>query len=163
MRYEELKGSELEFGNVTMECENIPVIEIHIKETGQSVGWLAPFRAYSFQVSGSPTGQIDLGSTNVVGLCNCIIDDNDRYGYGYNSNLNAAETSKEFIAAMAALAVNQFASNHKFIVPSCKWTNWDFVEEHKDWSWINVNFSEFVEKTFQFLKALKDENENENN
>lgn len=158
MRYEELKGMELEFGNVTMECENIPVIEIHIKETGQSVGWLAPFRAYSFQVSGSPTGQIDLGSTHVVGLCNCIIDDNDRYGYGYNSNLNAAETSKEFIAAMAALAVNQFASNHKFIVPSCKWMNWDFVKDNLEYDFTNPKFSEFVEKTYQFLLKLKNEN-----
>lgn len=160
MRYEELKGMELEFGNVTIECERIPVIEIHIKETGQSVGWLAPFRAYSFQVSGSPTGNIDLGSTHVIGLCNCIIDNIDRYGYGYQTNATADETSKELIAAMASLAVNQFASNNKFIVPTCQWMNWDYVKDNTEYSFTNPNFSEFVEKTFQFLKTLKAENEN---
>lgn len=158
MRYEELKCMELEFGKVTIECECIPVIEIHVKETGQSVGWLAPFRAYRFQVSGSPTGDGDFGSTEVIGLCNCIIDDNDRHGYGYQTNLTKEETAKEFIAAMSSLALNKFASRYKFISPSCDWTNWDFVEEHKDWSWLNVNFSEFVEKTYQFLSELKNEN-----
>ena len=50
----------------------IPVLEIRYKDT---VGYLSPFRAYRFQVSGTADGQCDMGSSRVTRLTELRTDE----------------------------------------------------------------------------------------
>jgi hypothetical protein len=48
--------------------EGMPTLRIETNDPKIGTGYLHPFRAYSFQVSGTPDGQGDLGSTSVMDL-----------------------------------------------------------------------------------------------
>jgi hypothetical protein len=63
-------GYELTFGQITFsERTSMPIIEVVLKndETSKIVGYLSPFRRYSFQVSMTVDGDGDMGSTEVSG------------------------------------------------------------------------------------------------
>lgn len=55
---------------VLTQYEGIPVLQV-TQEDGK-IGFLAPFRGYCFQVSGSIDGIRDLGASTVVGLGNLL-------------------------------------------------------------------------------------------
>ena len=59
--------------------EGVPVLKV-TQEDGK-VGYLAPFRGYCFQVSGSLEGVGDLGASTVVGLGNFLKSDLVRQPY----------------------------------------------------------------------------------
>jgi len=59
--------------------EGVPVLKV-TQEDGK-VGYLAPFRGYCFQVSGSLEGVRDLGASTVVGLGNFLKSDLVRQPY----------------------------------------------------------------------------------
>lgn len=77
-------------------------IGVLTNEDGDEVGYLAPFRAYSFQVSATFDGHSDLGSTQVFGLNNLL---DARFGternLGYQSNLKM-DTVKVYLLKLAA-------------------------------------------------------------
>ena len=68
------EGAKLIWGECKLYNDEIPVIELKVKDSDIIVGYLSPFRCYRFQVSGTFDGQGDYGCTEVIGLANCIID-----------------------------------------------------------------------------------------
>lgn len=87
-------------------------IGILTDDAGHEVGYLAPFRGYSFQVSATFEGHSDLGSTQVFGLNN-ILD--ARLGternIGYQSNLRMDSVKLYMLKLAAKEAVNKFCAN----------------------------------------------------
>ena len=81
---------------------------IYTDAVGTAV-YLAPFRGYSFQVSGNMDGDGDYGSTPVVGLNN-ILD--ARYGtckkVGYQSNSSMKNMGRNVLFMMAEYTLRQF-------------------------------------------------------
>ena len=77
-------------------------IGILTNDDGMEVGYLSPFRGYSFQVSATFEGHSDLGSTQVFGLNNLL---DARFGternLGYQSNLRM-DTVKVYLLKLAA-------------------------------------------------------------
>jgi hypothetical protein len=64
-------------GETEMTEGGMPIAPVYVVDEngavqcgGEEVGWLAPFRGYKFQVSGSKEGSGDMGSSQVVGLKN---------------------------------------------------------------------------------------------
>ena len=104
-----IKVQTLVLGKTTFEgYSRIPVVAL-VNGEGREVGYLSPFRGYSFQVSGDRDGQGDLGSSQVIGLNN-IMD--ARLGtsrnLGYQSNLTQISTKAELLKGQAMLAINKF-------------------------------------------------------
>ena len=77
-------------------------IGILTNDDGMEVGYLSPFRGYSFQVSATFEGHSNLGSTQVFGLNNLL---DARFGternLGYQSNLRM-DTVKVYLLKLAA-------------------------------------------------------------
>lgn len=59
--------------------EGVPVLKV--TQEDNSTGYLAPFRGYCFQVSGSLEGIRDLGASTVVGLGNFVLAGLERQPY----------------------------------------------------------------------------------
>lgn len=123
------------WGELRMYENFMPVLEIKVDDT--VVGYLAPFRGYRFQVSGTFNGQGDYGSSEVVGLKNAIIKStgsSDESWY-YRSNCNAHNTSIEMLLGLATIAVAKFCRNRDYIMPDINLYCWrdehvlnDFIE-----------------------------------
>ena len=132
---EELKAPRATFGELRMYENFMPVLEI--KVNGKVVGYLAPFRGYRFQVSGTFDGDGDYGSSEVVGLKNAILkstgtSNNSLY---YRSNCNAHDTSIEMLLGLATIALAKFCRNRNYIIPDINLYCWkddhvlnDFLE-----------------------------------
>ena len=87
-------------------------IGILTNSKGMEVGYLSPFRGYSFQVSATFEGHSDLGSTQVFGLNNLL---DARFGternIGYQSNLRMDSVKLYMLELAAKEAVNKFCAN----------------------------------------------------
>lgn len=113
----------LKYVGITHSSESkIPVLEINLVEKGHDEAletvYLCPFRAYSFQVCGTPSGEWDFGSSVVIGLANCIITPNQKSGVGYQSNANFNGQSKELLSGQAAIALISYAHRKGAVIPS---------------------------------------------
>lgn len=133
-------------------CNGLPILHVVIKDhsiihDGKSLivreGWLSPFRAYRFQVSGSPDGQWDYGSSDVIGLKHCICDKNET-GYGYQSNYGNVGISKQLMLGQIVLALVQWTKSDadlgKYNISNIT---------HRDSSMI-----EFVDKCYEWLTSI---------
>lgn len=132
--------------------ENIKMpIGILTDENGEEVGYLSPFRNYCFQVSGTFDGQMDLGSSKVIGLGNVWNAKKSRSEIGYQTNLNWYDTKKELLKGQAALAImsfeNYFGGEYKFISSNFgekKLSNGETV-------WVNDDLDWFIEEVAIYL------------
>ena len=132
---EELKAPRATFGELRMYENFMPVLEIKVND--KVVGYLAPFRGYRFQVSGTFDGEGDYGSSEVVGLKNAILKStgtSDESLY-YRSNCNTHDTSIEMLLGLATIAVAKFCRNRNYIMPDINLYCWkdkhvlnDFLE-----------------------------------
>lgn len=93
-------------------------IAILVDESGEEVGYLSPFRKYSFQVSGTFEGQGDMGSTRVVGLMNILGSTSD---VNQPANCGWDETRRELLKGMASMAIMQFCGNHGYVYRDQYW------------------------------------------
>ncbi|MCM1213984.1 MAG: hypothetical protein NC548_05640 [Lachnospiraceae bacterium] len=97
--------------------DKIPVA-ILVDETGKAVGYLAPFRAYAFQVSSTFEGTGCLGSSEVFGLKNVIhsasgsVIKNPENRKGYQSNMSWTETTEMLLRGAALIAIQDFAERN---------------------------------------------------
>lgn len=124
---------------------DIPVIHCVIKDDNDQVineGWLAPFRAYCFQVSGTPTGQGDKGSSFVIGLKHCI-DINTDNRPGYQSNCGLEGISKELLLGQALIAITKWAGKG---VDLGQWDAKRFPEPNQ--------MAKFIDASYEWLKGL---------
>lgn len=97
------------------ECEDvhIPVLHVVIKDDNNEIvkeGWLSPFRAYRFQVSGTIEGFGDYGSSEVIGLKHCI-DLSYGDGIGYQSNHDAKGIGKQLLLGQALIAMTKWTGS----------------------------------------------------
>ena len=137
--------NKIKFGKMEM-YEDIPVLDLKVNE--EIVGWLSPFRCYSFQVSGTKEGQNNLGSIRVVGLANCIVE-NVKFGPGYITICNTKEISMELLSAMASLALVEFANRQKLIVPKCKWHYSNYCPEEQE------EYTKFINAVYDYVLKYK--------
>lgn len=126
---EELKAPRATFGELRM-YELHPVLEIKVND--KVVGYLAPFRGYRFQVSGTFDGEDDYGSSEVVGLKNAILKST---GTSDDSLHYAHDTSIEMLLGLATIALAKFCRNRNYIIPDINLYCWkddhvlnDFLE-----------------------------------
>lgn len=115
---------EIRFGKTYLYEGTIPCIEV-IVDNGEKIQkrYLSAFRDYCFQVSGTWNGEHDMGSTPIFGL--------DTFGSIEQrgiSNINQKSTVKYFIAAVAAMAINQFA----YRLPSWDKDIYEFEHRNED-------------------------------
>lgn len=132
---EELKAPRATFGELRIYENFMPVLEIKVND--KVVGYLAPFRGYRFQVSGTFDGEGDYGSSEVVGLKNAILKNtgtSDDSWY-YRSNCNTHDTSIEMLLGLATIALAKFCRNRNYIIPDINLYCWkddhvlnDFLE-----------------------------------
>ena len=113
----------LKYVGITHSTESkIPVLEINLVEKGHDevldTVYLCPFRAYSFQVCGTPSGEWDFGASTVIGLANCIITPNHHSGVGYQSNVDFDGQSKELLSGQAAIALISYAHRKGAVIPN---------------------------------------------
>lgn len=130
-----------------LEIENIgktriPVLYVVIKDcdTKEIVkkGWLSPFRAYSFQVSGSPDGVGDCGASKVIGLKHCIYFSSNDSGIGFQSNYDAKGIGKQLLLGQALIALLKWADHSDMGEWDHRWYNEEnqlskFIDECYDW------------------------------
>lgn len=100
------------YGEV-LEHEGIPVLEIKmdIDNDGHQENrtfYLAPFRCYKFQVSGTIEGQMDYGSGQVIGLKNITSSEMDGSGRGFESNATPRGIQFEILQGLANNAIMNF-------------------------------------------------------
>lgn len=97
-------------GIISVEAKlgDIPQAVIGDIETGEELGYLTPFRACSFQVSGDRRGSGDYGSTQVFGINNVLMSETKGHA---PSNMNWTETQFELLKGMACMACLKFASH----------------------------------------------------
>jgi hypothetical protein len=81
-------------------------IAVLVNENGDEIGFLSPFRGYSFQVSGDFEGHGDMGSSRVIGLANVLTAELPKQIAP--SNLYWEETKKELLKGQAMLALYNF-------------------------------------------------------
>ena len=102
----------IKFGEMEL-VNGIPVMEVFIKSSDDdkilTKGYLAPFRQYCFQVSGTKDGSGDHGSSDVIGLKHCMIPTLGE-GIGFQSNNSPEGVTKELLLGQAAIAVVQYAA-----------------------------------------------------
>ena len=119
--------TEARFGEVSL-VYGMPVIEIIIPRGGDNtpdddrVGYLAPFRGYKFQVSATPDGQGDCGSTTVIGLGHLrgvmsARDENDHTHWAFRSNRKPKGILEEVVAAYAVVAIEKFCHDNLAFCP----------------------------------------------
>lgn len=121
---------------------NMPVLEIDIGIVDNVKGYLSPFRYYKFQVSETKAGEVDLGSSAIVGLKH-FTDIIPSTGIGYDHN---QDPCKEGLKALASSALMQFIT-----YPS--------VANKIDMSVIDViihsnEFDEFIDRVIIDLKSI---------
>lgn len=89
----------------------MPIIEV--LNDGKCVGYLSPFRMYSFQVSMTADGQWDMGSSPVLGLKNVLeATVPSTRGFGYQSNLTwNGEAQACLLKGLALQALVEYASH----------------------------------------------------
>ena len=103
-----MKKFNVVFGEIIQEEGHIPHIEVLIKdEEGQKIttGYLSPFRAYCFQVSGDSKGTGDFGSSDVLDL--------------RGIRRLEAQVRQAWLKGQAAIAVEDFLSKYYALDP-CK-------------------------------------------
>ena len=113
----------LKYVGITHSSESkIPVLEINLVEKDKDevleTVYLCPFRAYSFQVCGTASGDWDFGSSVVIGLANCIVTPNQHCGVGYQSNVDFNGQSKELLSGQASIALINYAHKKGAVIPN---------------------------------------------
>ena len=118
----------VKFGNIISAEGEMPVLEVLVVNDANEVTktkYLSPFRCYSFQVSDTPKGEGDCGSSLVIGLARCIVSD----GYAgpqsaYASNVDWRGISIELLRGQVAIAVTRFCQKNmyhdEYISPNMK-------------------------------------------
>lgn len=92
-------------GEITFDKEcGIPTAEVLV--SGKVSGYLTPFRAYCFQVSGTKGGQGAYGSSQVIGLRKVANMTSD---ISEPSNLNMKHTCEELLRGQAMIALYNHA------------------------------------------------------
>lgn len=100
------------FGNITTSSKSgMPMLEVMANE--KVIGYLSPFRKYSFQISRTINGECDMGASPVLGLKNILFakpGEPEDYDYGYCSNFNWSDGSAqtELLYGLALTAVVEF-------------------------------------------------------
>lgn len=117
-----------EFGN-RCDYHNIPTIEVNIldeKDEMVTTGYLAPFRTYRMQVSGTAEGSGDLGSSKVMFMCDYV----NVTGRGNISNFG-----NELFRGQAVIAVAKFVQYIERIteaaaikMPKIQYSRFDDIE-----------------------------------
>lgn len=83
-----------------------------LDEKKRTVGYLSPFRNYCFQVSGSFSGECDMGSTPVMGLLNVI---NAQPPKSHQAcNLDWPETIQYMMKSLATMACIERATRQLY-------------------------------------------------
>ena len=104
-------------------------------------GYLSPFRGYSFQVSASFTGSVDLGASQVVGLANIKVDHwGEKTATAVtNSNCSLTSITKELLKGLMLDAITDFAEYpHEYH----RWAIGDDVEIADDEELIITGFKD---------------------
>ena len=97
------------FGNITTNGKSgMPMLEVMANE--KVIGYLSPFRKYSFQISRNINGECDMGASPVLGLKNILFakpGEPEDYDSGYCSNFNWSDGSAqtELLYGLALTAV----------------------------------------------------------
>ena len=141
----------VDYASVTKDNNGIPVLHCLLKDNkiikdGKHVvlreGWLAPFRGYRFQVSGSIDGKGDYGSSPVIGLKNCICESISDV-IGYQSNYDNVGVSKAIILGQIMIAL-------------LEWTKSDADLGHFNVTSLNAfdNMAEFVDDCYNWIVGL---------
>lgn len=130
------------------ETYNMPIIEVMLD--GHVVGYLSPFRQYSFQISMTAQGQWDMGSSPVVGLKNVLetVAPN-KQGPGYQSNLNwNGESQACLLKGLALQALTEYASRENAVL---KLGEHIFEEDH-----VNCTSKYYRDKLEKFIAVVVD-------
>ena len=139
-RMEEIMNR-ISFGSMES-VEGIPVLEVFIKNIEDDKilgkGYLAPFRQYCFQVSGTKEGSGDYGSSEVIGLKHCKVSTLGE-GVGFQSNNSPEEVTKELLLGQAVIAVVQYAAYNSNLKP--------FVGNVIN----NGKMSDFIDEVYNYL------------
>ena len=90
--------------------ENIPLAVLVSANSGETLGYLSPFRGYCFQVSNTVEGEGDLGSSIPIGLGNILHMEKSSEGSAVlkRSSLSWDSVRKELLKGQAALAIMNF-------------------------------------------------------
>ena len=108
--------NKLVFGEVKNGRGDIPVMNVSVvnTETNEVVsqGFLSPFRAYCFQVSGTETGEIDLGASQVIGLKRIMTAEfaSPMSFAGYQSNVDDEGIRYELLKGQIYIALMKFCA-----------------------------------------------------
>ena len=148
MEYNKMKISEVIFGE-----QKMPVSVLK-DEQGEAVGYLTPFRGYSFQVSGSLEGAGDLGSSQVIGLGNILHAKRDKEGSDLlkRSNLGWNSTIKELLKGQAALAILDFIRSEYIYVRS---GSGEYTTSYGEKVWCNDMLDAFIIEVVHYLNEFE--------
>lgn len=122
-----MRKFEVNFGEIIQEPNRIPHIEVCIKdEEGQKIttGYLSPFRAYCFQVSGDAKGTGDFGSSDVLDL--------------RGIRRLEAQVRHAWLKGQAVIAIEDFLSKYYALDP-CK-----RVADGEEFVIVRPNYNPFV-------------------
>lgn len=143
---------------------HMPILTlVCVDKAGNEVitGFLSPFRGYSFQVSASFEGQVDLGASQVVGLANIKVNDwgdaNKTKTAATSSNCSLDGITKELMKGLMLDAitdfteyphdVNRWAVRHGYELNE---TTIDAVNGFKALKRSDI-FKEYVDQVFDYL------------
>ena len=122
-----MRKFEIKFGEIIQEEGHIPHIEVLIKDeegTKITTGYLSPFRAYCFQVSGDAKGTGDFGSSDVLDL--------------RGIRKLEPQVRQAWLKGQAAIAIEDYLSKYYSIAPCERAAAGD------DYTIIRPNYNPFV-------------------
>ena len=148
MEYEKVKIGGIIFGE-----QNMPVAVLEDSQ-GVAIGYLTPFRGYSFQVSGSLDGAGDLGSSQVIGLGNVLHVKKGEEGSQLlkRSNLNWDETNRDLLKGQAALALLDFIRSEYIYVRS---GSGEYTTSYSEKVWCNDILDFFIIEVVHYLNEFE--------
>lgn len=128
----------------------MPIIELCIDD--KTVGYLSPFRGYSFQVSETLNGHRDMGSSQVIGLGNIWKSRRDETNNKLvSSNLSWDETKKEILKGQAMIALSQFQTLKKALIKYGRFGKKILSTEEE--VWVNDDLDYFIEEVAIWLNS----------
>lgn len=124
-------------GNIVFgEDNDMPQIEVMFND--MTVGYLAPFRHYCFQVSGTVDGAGDLGSSPIIQLED-VVDANSR------------EASLVILKGLAMLALSRMARGFKSHIDLGGMMKVPAEDEETGEEWFTDKLEVYIDKVYRYL------------
>ena len=138
----------------------MPVIEVLLDD--KCVGYLSPFRKYSFQVSMTAQGQCDMGSSPVVGLKNVLKATPAfiKHETGYMSNLRWESPDNEaqacLLKGLALQALVEYATREDAVLKLGNHIFEDYVDEfgESQTNYYHDKLAKFIAVVVDYLKEV---------